>query len=187
MTTRDMSARAMSARDSVLIATFAALTAALGLLPPLPVPLIPVPVTAQTLGVMLTGCLLGPRRAALAMILLLGLIALGLPLLAGGRGGLGVFVGPSAGFLIGWPLGAITIGVIAAKATASTGRLFIANGLGGIGVVYTFGIPGLALVSDLSFATAALASAAFLPGDLVKAGLASVIAAAVRRSYPKTL
>lgn len=176
----------MTARDTVLIATFAALTAVLGLLPPLPVPLIPVPVTAQTLGLMLAGCLLGPRRAALSMCLLLGLIALGLPLLAGGRGGLGVFVGPSAGFLMGWPFGAIAIGAVAAKANTSARRLFAANILGGIGVVYLFGIPGIALVSDLPLATAAMASAAFLPGDIVKAGLASVIAAAVKRAYPIT-
>ena len=177
----------MTARDTVLIATFAALTAALGLLPPLPVPLIPVPVTAQTLGLMLAGCLLGPRRAALAMLLLLSLIALGLPLLAGGRGGLGVFIGPSAGFLIAWPLGALMIGLIARKAQQTTLMLFIANVCGGIVVVYAFGIPGIAVVSDLPITTAAFASAAFLPGDIVKAGVASVIAVSVRRAYPVAL
>ena len=74
----------MTARDTVLIALFAALTSALGLLPPIPVPLIPVPVTAQTFGVMLAGCLIGSRRAGLAMLLLLALLAMGLPLLSGG-------------------------------------------------------------------------------------------------------
>lgn len=174
----------MTARDSVLIATFAALTAGLGLMPPIPVPLIPVPVTAQTLGVMLTGCLLGPRRGALAMLVLLTLIALGLPLLAGGRGGLGVFVGPSAGYLVGWVAGAYVIGLLAAKSGGTVGPLFVVNVVGGIGVVYALGIPVLAFISDLALGDAALASAAFLPGDLIKAGLASVVAASVRRAYP---
>jgi len=177
----------MTAKDSVLIATFAALTAGLGLIPPLPVPLIPVPITAQSLGVMLAGCLLGPRRAGLAMILLIILIALGLPLLSGGRGGLGVFVGPSAGFIIGWPAGAVVIGLIAAKANRSVVRLVLACAVGGIFVVYGFGIPGVALVTDLPFSKATLGAAAFLPGDIVKAAIAAVTAVAVRRAYPNVI
>ena len=177
----------MTVRDSVLISTFAALTAALGLLPPLPVPIIPVPITAQSLGVMLAGCLLGPRRAALAMILLIMLIALGLPLLSGGRGGLGVFVGPSAGFIIGWPAGALVIGYIAAKASTSVVRLALACAIGGIGVIYGFGIPVMALVTELPFAMAALGAVSFLPGDIIKAVIAPVVAVAVRRAYPKII
>jgi biotin transport system substrate-specific component len=176
----------MTARDTVLIATFAALTAALGLLPPLPVPVIPVPVTAQTLGVMLAGLLLGPRRAALAMLTLLALIAVGLPLLAGGRGGLAVFAGPSVGYLIGWPIGASVIGTLARK-TQGVIPLAVACVTGGIVVVYAFGIPGVALIADVSLSAAALASLAFLPGDLLKAALAVAVARSVRRAYPRVL
>lgn len=70
-------------REIALIALFAALTAALGLMPPISLGF-GVPITAQTLGVMLSGAVLGARRGALAMLLLLLLIALGLPLLSGG-------------------------------------------------------------------------------------------------------
>jgi biotin transport system substrate-specific component len=174
----------MTARDTVLIALFAALTAALGLLPPILVPLVPVPVTAQTLGVMLAGCLIGPRRAILAILLLLVLVAIGLPLLSGGRGGLSVFVGPSVGYLIGWALGAYVIGLIVVRMGSTLVALFVANCVGGIGVVYVFGIPAMAAVLDLQLTTAALASAAFLPGDLTKAGVAATVAVAVRRAYP---
>lgn len=176
----------MTARDTVLIAIFAALTAALGLLPPLPVPVIPVPVTAQSLGVMLAGLLLGPRRAALAMLTFLALVAIGLPLLAGGRGGLGVFAGPSVGYLVGWPLGAWVIGQLTCRAEGVV-PLAIACGVGGIAVVYACGVPGVALVSDVSLATAALASLAFLPGDVLKAALAVAVARSVRRAYPRIL
>jgi biotin transport system substrate-specific component len=79
------------AKDFVLIATFAALTAVLGLLPPIPLPLIPVPITAQTFGVMIAGCLLKPRLAFFSMVLFIILVAAGFPLLAGGRGGDGCF------------------------------------------------------------------------------------------------
>ena len=96
---------------------FAALIAALGLLPPIPVPIIPVPITAQSLGVMLAGALLGPKRGPLAVIIFLGVVLLGFPLLSGGRGGLGVFFGPSAGFLLGWVAGAFVVGVLGLKQT----------------------------------------------------------------------
>lgn len=174
----------MTARDTVLIASFAALTAALGLLPPIPLALIPVPITAQTLGVMLAGCLIGPRRAALAMALLLLLIVMGLPLLSGGRGGLAVFVGPSAGYLMAWPAGAYVVGLFAARFGNSALGLFTASCIGGIATIYAFGIPGLSLVMDIPIFTAAQGALVFLPGDVVKAALAGAIAVAVRRAFP---
>lgn len=174
----------MTAKDTVLIASFAALTAALGLLPPIPLAFIPVPITAQTLGVMLAGCLIGPRRAASAMALLLLLIAMGLPLLSGGRGGLAVFVGPSVGYLIAWPLGAYVIGLCAARFGASALGLFAASCVGGIFAIYAVGIPGLSLVMEIPIYTAAQGALVFLPGDILKAALAAAIAVAVRRAYP---
>ena len=76
-------------RDVVLIALFAAITAGLAIFPPLVLPVVGVPVTAQSLGPMLAGGVLGARRGGLSMLLFLALVAMGLPLLAGGRGGRG--------------------------------------------------------------------------------------------------
>ena len=75
----------MSARDIARIAVFAALTAGLGLIGAITVGGA-VPITLQTLGVMLAGAVLGPWRGAASMGLLLLGVAVGLPLLAGGRG-----------------------------------------------------------------------------------------------------
>ncbi|MEW6641407.1 MAG: biotin transporter BioY, partial [Pseudomonadota bacterium] len=84
----------MESRAIVRIALLAAMIAVLGLLPTFQLPLAGgVPITAQTLGVMLAGIVLGPRHGALAVLLLIFVVALGAPLLAGGRGGLGVFFG----------------------------------------------------------------------------------------------
>ena len=105
----------MQSRDIVYIALFAALTAALALFPPVTVPVLGVPVTAQSLGVMLAGALAGARNGALAMVLFLALVAAGLPLLAGGRGGLGVLMGPSGGFLFAWPIAAWVIGMLLSR------------------------------------------------------------------------
>src|SRR3712207_9526206 len=100
----------MKTRDLAYIALFAAIVAVLGQLPAVPVPGIPVPITAQTLGVMLAGSVLGARRGGLALLLFLAVVAMGAPLLASGAGGLGVFVGPTAGYLYRWPIGAVLIG-----------------------------------------------------------------------------
>ena len=98
------------ARDAALIAVFAGFVAALGVVPAFHPPGFSVPITAQSLGVMLAGAILGGRRGFAALVLFLALVAIGLPLLAGGRGGLGVFASPSVGFLLAWPVAAFVVG-----------------------------------------------------------------------------
>lgn len=178
----------LGARDIALIAVFAALIAVLGLPGTLYAFGSSVPITLQTLGVMLAGAVLGWKRGALSVIVLLILVAAGLPLLAGGRGGLAVFAGPSAGFLIGWIFGAAVIGLLvqARLPRYSTWWTGFACAVGGIGVVYLIGVP--VMILKLGTGVAGLVSTAwFLPGDIVKVVIASVVAAGVHRAYPQML
>ncbi|MCA1306480.1 biotin transporter BioY [Microbacterium esteraromaticum] len=169
--------------DLARIALFAALIIVLGtVMVPLPGG---VPITGQTLGVMLAGLILGARRAPLAILIVLALAAVGLPVLAGGRGGLGVFVGPTAGYLLGWVVGAIVIGVIAHSGRFTWWRAGIATLVGGIAVVYLFGIPVQSWVTGVPLDLTAVSTLAFLPGDLIKAGAATALAVALRRAYPR--
>lgn len=162
-------------RNVSYIALFAALIAVLGLVPKIDL-MSGVPITAQTLGIMLAGCVLGSRRGALAVGLFLLLAALGLPILSGGRGGLGAFMGPSAGFLIGFPVAAFTAGLIVERWRVAIGiAAFAGSILGGIVVLYAFGIPGMALILGKTLPEAALLATPFLPGDLLKAVLAALI------------
>jgi len=179
----------MPSRDLALIASFAALIAALGLVPAFSPFGISVPITAQTLGVMLAGSILGARRGALAVITFLVLVAAGLPLLAGGRGGLAVFTGPSAGFLIGFVPGAFVIGWLAERRPANyiLPWMLVANAVGGIGVVYLFGAPVMAAIADLSFGATLSTLVTFLPGDIAKVIVAAIVSTAVLRGYPKVL
>ncbi|MTD27353.1 biotin transporter BioY [Erwinia sorbitola] len=176
----------MSTRDIVYIALFAAITAALGLFPAFSLPVIAVPITAQTLGPMLAGAIAGAKRGALALVLFVVLVAIGLPLLAGGRGGLGIFLGPSGGFILAWPLAALLIGYLYQRnlrsLTLAKEVMFLA--LGGVVLIYSAGIPWIAMVAGLSLKQAALGSLGFLPGDIVKVVLAVLIVRAVRRAYP---
>ena len=78
------------ARSMAQVSLFAALMAVMGLIPKIDLPL-GVPITIQSLGVMLAGVMLGPWRGLQSMLLFLAAVAVGLPLLSGGRGGIGVF------------------------------------------------------------------------------------------------
>ena len=176
----------MRVQDVAYIALFAALTAVLGLIPRVDLSFGPVPITAQSLGPMLAGSVLGARRGALSQVLFLLLLAAGLPLLAGGRGGLGVFATPSAGFVLAWPLAAAAIGAATERLWSRLGLLtsLLINVLGGIGIVYAIGIPMLAVIAGLSLRDAGAASLVFVPGDLLKAILAASVAIFVKRGYP---
>lgn len=169
----------------IQIAFFVALVAVLGLIPPIPF-VFGVPITAQTLGVMLAGLILGPKLGAMAMVLFIALVLLGLPLLSGGRGGLGVLAGPTVGFFLAWPVAAAITGWLAQRLVSlpiavSSG---IGAALGGVGVVYAGGILGLHWVAQLSIAQASLAVLVFLPGDGLKVVLAALLTAAVHRALP---
>lgn len=175
-------------KNVVMIALFAALIAVLGLIPKLTLAF-GVPVTAQSLGVMLCGTVLGARRGALAVLLFLLLVAIGLPLLSGGRGGLGVFVSPSAGFLFGWPVAAFVTGWIVEHWRGAPLALVAgaASVIGGIAVMYLGGIVGMAIVLERSLIEAAALVTAFIPGDLIKAAIAGMLTAALAKARPASL
>lgn len=181
--------RLFSATGLALIAVFVGIIAALGLVPGVVIPGVAVPITLQTLGVMLAGAVLGRWRGAAAVLVFLVLVAVGLPLLAGGRGGLGVFFGPSVGFLVGFPVAAFVIGWLSERfdAARSLPNSIAANMVGGIVVLYVFGIAGMAVVLQLSLAQAGFAALAFLPGDLTKAVVAAVVARGVHQAVPGLL
>jgi len=177
------------ARDAALIAVFAGFIAALALVPAFQPPGFHAPITAQTLGVILAGAVLGARRGFASVALLLVLVAVGLPLLAGGRGGLGVFFGPTAGFLLIWPVSAFVVGWLTQRGGAPY-RLhwgLVANFIGGILVMYAGGIAGIAIVAGISVQAAAASMWIFVPGDLTKVVLAALIARGVHAAYPGLL
>lgn len=180
--------RVLNARDLALIALFAGLLAALSM--PFAIPVGPVPITLQTLGVMLAPSILGARRGVLAVVTFLALTLAGLPLLPGGRGGFGVFLGPTGGYLIGWIFGALVIGMLTDRMLRrgvprySFGWGVAVNILGGIAVIYLFGVPWTAVVTEDALFAALFGVGWFLPGDLAKAVAAAAIAAGVHRAYP---
>ena len=186
----------LKTKDLVLVALFTAMIIVLGLIPPVPVPWVPVPITLQTFGVMLAGLILGPWRGGLVVLTYVLIAILGIPVLPGGRAGLAVLAGPTGGFLLGMILGAVITGWLAGalpraemsntqqgwKAVApQVLRCWVASVIGGLVVVYAVGIPWLATVTGMGLNKAAWAVIVFLPGDLLKALVASIVAQRVRR------
>ncbi|KAA9105087.1 biotin transporter BioY [Microbacterium rhizomatis] len=172
--------------DLTRVAIFAALIATLGIPGSIPAFGGAVPITAQTLGVMLAGAVLGPWLGATAVIVFEVLVLIGLPLLSGGRGGVAVFVGPSAGYLLGWIAGAFVIGLIlrTGRRRPTWWRTALACFVGGVAVVYAIGVPVQSFVTGLPLGATALSSLVFLPGDLIKVAVASAIVVALWRAYP---
>lgn len=181
--------RRSAATDLALIASFAGLVAVCAVLPAIPVGGA-VPITLQTFAVALTGLVLGPRRGFLALLLYVAVGLAGLPVLSGAVGGLGVLAGPSAGYLLAFPVAAAVAGAGSMLVRRVSGRwqvpaLFTAATVASLLIVHPAGIAVLGWRLGLSAGEAVTAGAVFLPGDLLKNLLAAVVAAAVLRAYPE--
>ncbi|WP_431803705.1 biotin transporter BioY [Halobacillus andaensis] len=176
----------MKLKTMVYAALFAAIMGALGLLPPIVTPFTPVPITAQTLGVMLAGSILGAKRGGLSLLLFVLLVTFGAPLLAGGRGGLGVLFGPSGGYILSYPIAAFLIGFLVERFwnKLNLGLYIAINIIGGILFVYACGVTYLSFITDTPWTKAMWAAFVFIPGDLVKVVVASLLAGQINRVYP---
>lgn len=169
------------------VSLFTAVVAALGLIPPIFLPFAPlVPITAQTLGVMLAGGILGARLGSLSLLIFVILVAIGAPVLAGGRGGLSILIGPSGGYILSWPIAAFVIGFLVERFWnhLNLWKLISINIAGGIIVIYAMGIPYLSLMTEIPLDKAAYSALAYIPGDLGKALLAAVVALSIRKAKP---
>jgi biotin transport system substrate-specific component len=172
----------MKIKEMTFVALFAAIMGALGLVPPITLSFTPVPITLQTLGVLLAGGILGARLGAMSITVFLLLVAAGMPLLSGGRGGIGVFFGPSAGYLIAYPITAFVVGYLISRfKTLKLGHVLLVNLTVGIFLLYLIGIPVQAYMMDLPLMETIKISLVYIPGDTLKAILASYIVYKLRK------
>lgn len=166
-----------TARRIIAVAAFAIATA-LGAQVFVPLPFTPVPMTLQTLFVVLAGALLGPTLGAASQVAYLAMGVAGLPVFFGGSFGLAHLLGPTGGYLLAFPVTAYVAGLLARpgrKGLLEGARLFAGLFLASL-VILVGGTAWLAaLTGDLAGA-AALGLVPFLIGDVVKVGLATLIA-----------
>ena len=160
-------------RDIALIAGASVVTALAAQIA-VPLPWSPVPITGQTFAVLLSGAVLGARRAFLAQLLYLAEGLVGLPVFAGGAAGLAVLAGPTAGYLLAFPLAAAAIGALAERGWDRRFATMMAAMLLGSAVIFVLGLAGLSrfMPGERLIAAGLLP---FLPGDAVKSALAALV------------
>ncbi len=174
----------MKTKSMILVALFASITSVLALLPAIPLPFSPVPITFQVLGVFLAGAILGPRLGFLSQLVYLLLGSVGLPVFAGGSAGFSVILGPTGGYLIGFPLAAFMAGLLIRYGEQKKMNATIAYTTAlivGILVIYCIGTIQLSIVLKMDLAKAFfVGSLPYIPLDAIKILIAFAIAAPTR-------
>lgn len=173
-------------RDLTMTTLFTALTC-IGAF--ISIPIGPVPITLQTFFVIMSGLILGARLGALSQIVyvLLGLI--GLPIFTGGTGGIIAITKPTFGFLLGFIVAAYIVGKIS-ETNKSLKTIIFATVLGSI-IIYLLGIPYFYLIftcylgkTTTLLKTLSYTLIPFIPGDLLKAFLAILLAKKLFTTLP---
>ena len=131
------------------------------------IPLLPVPVTGQTLGVLLTGIMLGRKRAVAAMITYIGMGLIGFPVFAGGAFGMATLIGPTGGYLLGFIPAAFVMGYLGDKGWYNSVITAISALLIGHAIVFAFGLLWLTNFAGWSNILA-VGLLPFLPGAAIK-------------------
>ena len=147
-----------------------------------------VPVTLQTFAVLLAGAVLGPWRGAASVVIYLILGTVGVPIFAGHSTGATAWVGPQAGFLIGFIPAAFVTGWLVRGLRRRNALTFVgafgAAVFGGIVVLYPIGWGYVMWKAGLTFQATVLAAVPFVIGDIIKCVFVGLVATAVHRAYP---
>lgn len=142
-----------------------------------------VPLTLQTAGIILAGLVLGPQMGALSVLVYLLLGAVGAPVFAAGRGGLGVVAGPTGGFFVGFVLAVLLIGWLL-KESRTLLRSYIAVALATL-LILVCGVIYYSLWANISLWASFIAvGLPFLPGDVIKMLVFTPLGLAVRKALP---
>ena len=144
------------------------------------IPMVPIPITLQILGVFITASILGAKLGTVSIIIYILLGAVGLPVFSNFTGGFGILLSPTGGFIIGFIFTALTIGVITSlKNSILTNTLAM---LLGLLLCYTFGTVWYCIYANVDFITAVLICVVpFLIGDAVKIATASILVTKLKK------
>jgi len=178
----------LSIRDITQIGLFAALTAVGAFIS---IPIGPAPITLQSLFVLLSGIILGSKKAMLSQVvyILLGLI--GLPIFAGFSGGFQSVLKPSFGFLIGFIIAAYCIGKIIEKKSCTIKSMSIAVLIGSL-IIYAIGLPYMYFILNFLLDKSLnitqimkMGMLLFIPGDTLKAFIAVFVGSKLQGKLEK--
>lgn len=185
LTLVDVAAPRTNALMNVLLVVAASLVTAGAAQIEIRLPWTPVPITGQSFAVLLSGLVLGSRRAFLAQLLYLAEGAAGLPFFAGGAAGLVKLVGPTGGYLMAFPFAAAFTGWLAERGWDRRPVTMFAAMLAGSTIVFGLGLLQLSrfVPADTLLASGLLP---FVPGDLIKSAIAAGVFPLVWKLVPKS-
>ncbi|MCL2577618.1 MAG: biotin transporter BioY [Defluviitaleaceae bacterium] len=147
------------------------------------IPLMGVPFTLQTWGIALAGMILGPKKGVIAVVIYILLGAVGVPVFSNFRGGLGVIMGATGGFIVSFPVIAFMTGFFAKK-----GNIFLlfAGLLAGAAINYIFGMVWFSVVTQNTIQAAfAIAVAPFILPDIIKMATVIIIGKSIQTALKK--
>ena len=163
----------MKTRDMIFTAVFAAVLCAVS---PFVIPIGPIPLSLASFAVYLAAAVLNWKYGTLSVVIYVALGLVGLPVFSGFTGGLPKLIGPTGGFIVGYILAALVIGLILARSHHKKWLYPAAMAIGTV-VLYVCGLSWYVYVTGSTLTAAFVACVVpFLPGDAVKIILASVIA-----------
>ncbi len=164
------------AKDVALVVVFSLLTVISALFSFRIETLGPVPITLQTLMVLLTGAALGSKRGGAAMLTYLAMGAVGLPVFAGGVGGFPFLFGVTAGYLWSFPVVAFVVGLLCERGLDRSYLTAALAMIPGTLINYTMGVTWLTIFLHVSVAKGlALGLYPFIIGDLIKLAFAAAL------------
>jgi biotin transport system substrate-specific component len=172
-------------KEMVLCGIFAALTAVMSQVS-IPIPFSTVPVTLQTLAVLMAAALLGSKCGAVSQIIYILLGAAGVPVFANMKGSFAVLIGPTGGYILSFPLAALVAGIILEKAKKSSRLIMLGAMASGLVVLYTIGTLQLGFVMKLGFIKAvATGVIPFIPFEMIKLPIAAIFCYQARQYLTK--
>ncbi len=180
---RPVDARIAWGYDVLLVAGFSLLIA-LGAQVAIPLPFTPVPVTLQTLVVLVAGALLGSARAGAAVLAYLGEGFAGLPVFSGGSAGVAHLLGPTGGYLVGFLAAAYVVGLLVERGASRAWPATLAAMVAGNIILYVPGVLWLGVFTGMGKAVA-LGFVPFAIGDalktIVECGIVSGVSIVLQR------
>jgi biotin transport system substrate-specific component len=182
-----MSSSSILIRNMILAALFAALLAISG---QIAIPIGPVPITLQTMMVLLVGAILGSRWGTISVFVWILLAAVGAPVLSGGTGGIGILFGPTGGYIFGFLITAFLVGLtierLGRNEQVAWWQLLLVFLIGSVVIINVIGFPWFLFVSHLPFSMDIFNKVfvVFLPGDIVKVVLATILTFSLYRAMP---
>lgn len=140
----------------------------------IPLPFTPIPLTMQTFAILFGAAAIGPFKSLIAQFAYISLAALGMPILAGDKGGIEAVIGATAGYLLAFMVASFVVGKIASQITTKKFQGVLIGYVLGSLIIYVLGASWLAIYTGKGISYAVINGVIpFLIGDLIKAGLAA--------------